>query len=112
MSVSCLLEASLLLVPFVSDGFERLHAALHVPLKHLPVLPLLLAQRHEVTAVVGLILDTTFKGFNTFSVLSSDLLLLLYSAFGPPVTSLMIPGTSLRIPGLSSRNLKPLNSLK
>lgn len=50
---------------FVSGGFERLHAAPHVPLKHLPVLTLLLPQRHEVSAVVGLILkfsDTTQSG--------------------------------------------------
>ena len=48
---------------FVSAGFKRLHAALHVPLKHLPVLTLLLPQRHEVTAVVGLILDTHTKKY-------------------------------------------------
>ena len=58
-SLSCLLEAALLLVSFVSGGFERLHAALHVPLKHLPILTLLLPQRHEVTAVVRLILNNT-----------------------------------------------------
>lgn len=56
--MSCLLETALLLVPFVPGGFERLHAAPHVPLKHLPVLALFLPQRHEVTAVVGLILNT------------------------------------------------------
>lgn len=54
---SHLFQAALLLVAFVSGGFEGLHAAPHVPLKHLPVLALLLPQRHEVTTVVGLILN-------------------------------------------------------
>ena len=58
VNASCLLQAALLLVSLVAGGFERLHAAPHVPLKHLPVLALLLSQRHEVTAVLGLILNT------------------------------------------------------
>lgn len=57
--VCYLLETSLLLVSFVSGGFKRLHAAPHVPLKHLPILTLFLPQRHKVTAVVRLILDTS-----------------------------------------------------
>ncbi len=57
-TMSDLLQASLLLVSFVSGGFKCLHAALHVPLKHFPILTLLLSQRHEVAAVVGLILRT------------------------------------------------------
>lgn len=54
-----LLQAALLLVPFVSGGLEGLHAAPHVPLENLAVLPLLLPQRHEVSAVVGLVLENT-----------------------------------------------------
>lgn len=57
--VCYLLETSLLLVSFVSGGFKRLHAAPHVPLKHLPILTLFLPQRHKMTAVVRLILDTS-----------------------------------------------------
>lgn len=53
-----LLQAALLLVSFVPRGLERLHASPHVPLEHLAVLTLLLPQRHEVTAVVGLILNS------------------------------------------------------
>lgn len=46
----------------MSAGFERLHSALHVPLKHLPVLAVLAFRQppgHEVTTVLPLILDTS-----------------------------------------------------
>lgn len=56
MLSACLFLAAVLLVAFVLGGFEGLQATAHVPLKHLPVLPLLIACHHEVTTVVRLVL--------------------------------------------------------
>lgn len=55
--MSHLFETAFFLVSFVTCGLVSLHADLHVSLENLTVLTLLLSHRHEVTTVVGLILD-------------------------------------------------------
>lgn len=63
-----LLQAALFLMAFMTAGFECLHSALHVPLKHLSVLTVLAFCQppgHEMTTVLPLILYITAQHKNT-----------------------------------------------
>lgn len=63
-----LLQAALFLMAFMTAGFERLHPALHVPLKHLSILTVLAFCQppgHEMTTVLPLILYMTGQDKNT-----------------------------------------------
>lgn len=54
---SCLFLTAVLLMALVVSGFEGLKTVTHIPLEHLPVLPLLVPNRHKVPTVVGLVLQ-------------------------------------------------------